>query len=656
MRGGRAEVVTRGTDGTRRPYTVERLIGVEPLYQFLTPAPGGRYQVTELAFDPVWREWFDVFGKEDRQPGEWGHWSGRGMNWNSMCAACHNTGLRKNFKETTDTYETTMAEMGVGCAACHGPMADHVAWQRKRDEVSTADPTIRRMSRDQMLDTCGSCHARRSELTGDARPGERFLDHYAPVIPDHTGVYYADGQVNDEDYEYVSFLGSGMYTAGVRCIDCHEPHSGKIRTPGNALCLSCHQRHSTSGFGKPIPGPEIDSGQHSHHPMGKPGSYCVDCHMPQTVYMERHLRRDHGFTIPDPLLTKEHGIPNACNRCHEDRSVNWAIGTVERWYGERMERPTRTRTRWIARARAGDQSAVKPLLTMGQKELNPLWRAVAVGLLDRWAQEETVTTGLIKRMRDSDPLVRAMAARALGSWEPMRNRKVHTALRALLKDPVRMVRVEAAWALRSEVDPDSVAGRDLLRYLRYNADQPVGALQIGTYYASRKNSQKAIFYFRRAVAWDVRSAPLRHAVGVSLNLLEKKEEALRELREACQLAPENPDFKFDLALLLGELGHVRQAADTLADVVRIDPTFTRAWYNLGLARSVLGDGPGALQALERAETFDPLSADIPFARATILHRLGRTDEAYLAARRTLTIDASHTGAAKLLRVLKSARR
>ena len=46
--------------------------------------------------------------------GEWGHWTGRGMTWNFMCASCHNTRLRKNYQESSDTYKTAMAEMGVG--------------------------------------------------------------------------------------------------------------------------------------------------------------------------------------------------------------------------------------------------------------------------------------------------------------------------------------------------------------------------------------------------------------------------------------------------------------------------------------------------------------------------------------------------------------
>ena len=47
--------------------------------------------------------------------------------------------------------------------------------------------------------------------------------------------------------------------------------------------------------------------------------------MPQTPYMQRHNRHDHGFTTPDPLLTKQIGTPNACNRCHMDKNADWSL-------------------------------------------------------------------------------------------------------------------------------------------------------------------------------------------------------------------------------------------------------------------------------------------------------------------------------------------
>ena len=441
---GGLDLTTQGFDGKLKAYRVERVFGVHPLRQFLVSAGGGRLQATEAAWDPVLEEWFNVYGDEDRKHGEWGHWTGRGMNWNSMCASCHNTRLIKNYKEENDTYYTRRAEMGVGCEACHGPLTAHVAWQRNRpgkdNHISGEDPNIPEATEDTILETCGSCHSRRQNLTGDFAPGEKFLDHYALTIVNETDVYYADGQVRDEDFEYASFLGSRMRSEGVLCINCHDPHSGKTKFAGNALCLQCHQD-------------KVDPAAHSHHQPDTPGGRCVDCHMPRTPYMQRHPRRDHGFTIPDPLLTREHGIPNACNRCHDDKTVDWAIEAMDRWYGDRMERHTRVRARAIARARAqgfeeNNSEALQQILKLSRKEKIPYWRAVMANLLRLWIGEDEVQERLVELTRDADALVRGMAARAL---EPIvaftDNESIHRSLQHLQEDPLRMVRVEAAWAL-----------------------------------------------------------------------------------------------------------------------------------------------------------------------------------------------------------------
>jgi Cytochrome c554 and c-prime len=96
------------------------ILGHAPLWQPLIPSPDGRWQPHEIAHDPARKDWFKVFGTENRQPGEWGHWTGRGMNWNSMCAQCHMTGYKPNYSADTDTYHSTWIEQGVGCVQCHG--------------------------------------------------------------------------------------------------------------------------------------------------------------------------------------------------------------------------------------------------------------------------------------------------------------------------------------------------------------------------------------------------------------------------------------------------------------------------------------------------------------------------------------------------------
>ena len=371
--GSEFQIVTLGLESNVQPFRVERVIGNLPLIQFLTPFPGGRYQVQEASYVPKSNEWFYVYGDDLRNPGEYGHWTGRGMNWNSSCAKCHNTCLKKNYDAATDSYHTTMAGMGVNCEACHGPMQGHLDWQA-HSATNRPDPTVAPLSPARLMGLCGSCHSRNTDLTGDFKPGDSFYDHYAMEILDNSQRWYPDGQVKDEDYEFASFISSKMYQAGVTCIDCHTRDVTKPQLHGNDLCLKCHNGGNPKA-------PVIDAAAHGHHKLTDKGGECIGCHAPVTVYMQRHPRHDHGFTIPDPLLTRELNIPNACNRCHADKTADWAVKYTDEWYGTNMDRFSRARARWIAAAEAGSASANNKLVNLlADANQAAYWRAVAAVL------------------------------------------------------------------------------------------------------------------------------------------------------------------------------------------------------------------------------------------------------------------------------------
>ncbi len=642
---GQFQIVTLGPENVVEAFPVVRVLGVSPLYQFLIPFPRGRFQMTELAFDPRHPDWFDVYGDEDRQPGEWGHWTGRGMNWNQMCAGCHNTAVRKNYDPVTDSYATTMAERGVGCEACHGPMADHNAWQALHPN-KTGDPTVRKVSPEAMFSVCGSCHARRGDLTGKFMPHDSFDDHFWLTTVDETETFYPDGQIRDEDFEFTAFLGSRMQAAGVRCAQCHEPHTLKPRMAGNYLCMLCH----VSGVSNNVP--QIDLATHSHHKPNDRGDLCTGCHMPQTVYMQRHARHDHGFTIPDPLLTKQFGIPNACNRCHTERTAEWSLEYVEKWYGQRMERPYRWRTQTVARAMAGDHGAVEDLLRMSGSDTNFYWRAVAANMLRPWLAESNVQSALVSAAGDTNAMVRVSAARALGPLASGGFVPVQNALRKGLSDPVRGVRLAAAWALHETVATNSTAGRELLAYLNYNSDQPAGELQRGIFHMNRGDLPTAMECFRRAVSWDGNSAPLRHALAVGLSLEGKPTEAVRELEAACRLAPRDAEYRYKLGLALNEANRPKDALASLKLATELDPQYSQAWYNLGLAYAAAGNDAASLDGLTRAESLDHRSPQIPYARATVLARLGRASEARSAASRAVELRPGYPEALQLLQALE----
>ena len=165
------------------------VIGQTPLRQFVILYPRGRQQVYSLAWDPAEKEWFNVFGDEERNPDEWGHWSQRGMNRNSRCAYCHMTFFEKGYQPKDDSYASSSIERGVSCLQCHGSMESLAVAATKpgyRGEVLSAS---------QIMDYCASCHSRREELTEQFKAGDSFHDHFRLTLPTHPDLYYPDGQI-----------------------------------------------------------------------------------------------------------------------------------------------------------------------------------------------------------------------------------------------------------------------------------------------------------------------------------------------------------------------------------------------------------------------------------------------------------------------------
>lgn len=664
--GDKYQLVTPGLSGSNEVFTVERVIAEDPLQQMLVPFPGGRLQATEAAWDSRSNQWFNVYGEEDRKPGEWGHWTGRGMNWNNMCAACHNTRLRKNYDSVTDTYQTAFVENGVGCESCHGPMRAHNEWQFANKGKGLKDPTLSKLSRDQMFDTCAGCHSRRAEITGDPKPGDSYWDHHLLSIVDDSNLFYPDGQIWDEDYEVTAFLGSRMYHKGVRCVDCHDVHTMKVRLPGNFMCMSCHGEGSTNApvinpvahsrhkvFGYDSDGVLVNADLTQYKPkeIAEKGGECINCHMPQTVYMQRHWRHDHGFTIPDPLLTKEFGIPNACERCHADKGTDWNLKHVEEWYGDKMERPYRQRAKIIARARQGDATAREGVIAMLEKEEIAYWQAVAAGLLQRWAGDPAVARVLTSQLNHSNALVRQMAVKGLGPLAQAGDLHVVASLDKMLTDPSRNVRIETARNLAATLDTNSLAGSEYLALLDYVSDQPLGQMQAGAFKLSRGDTTNALQHFEQAVKWDPYSAGLRHELAIVYSQVGRSTDAARQLEEAVRLSPNDAEYHYKLALALNEAGETSRVIGELELAVKCDPRHARAWYNLGLARSGGGDAEGAVEALVRAESVEPNDPRIPYARATVLARMGRIFEARAAANRALQLAPNYAEAAALLEQL-----
>ena len=87
-----------------------------------------------------------------------------------------------------------------------------VVWRR---ELTTGEPrrNIPPALICKEVETCGLCHARRSQFAENWVPGPPLSDTHV-VAPLTRGLYDADGQMRDEVYNYGSFKQSKMFAAG----------------------------------------------------------------------------------------------------------------------------------------------------------------------------------------------------------------------------------------------------------------------------------------------------------------------------------------------------------------------------------------------------------------------------------------------------------
>ena len=136
------------------------------------------------------------------------------------------------------------------------------------------------------------------------------------------------------------------------------------------------------------------------------GNLCRDCHMPGRYYMGIDRRFDHSMRIPRPDLSLKLGTPNACTHCHDNKTDQWAVQNVNKWYGEKKKAHYAT---LIADGAAGKAGADSGLLRIINSNLYPeIIRATAIGYLSSFGSA-LAQEALRKALKDPDPLLRYTA-------------------------------------------------------------------------------------------------------------------------------------------------------------------------------------------------------------------------------------------------------
>jgi predicted CXXCH cytochrome family protein len=626
---GKFLVETDDPDGKLATFEVKYTFGVDPLQQYLVEFPDGRLQALSIAWDNRPKEqggqrWFHLYPDEEIKYDDVLHWTKLNQNWNFMCAECHSTGVHKNYDAANDRFATTWAEISVGCETCHGQGSAHVAWARaqqswwpfgksehpakgllvrfdeRRDIVWRRDPKTGNAARNfppallrKEVETCGLCHARRGEFSEDWIPG-RWLSDTHVVSPLARGLYYADGQMEDEVYNYGSFKQSRMFAAGVTCGDCHDPHAAKLRAPGDGVCMQCHaaEKYATAA--------------HHRHESVSPPLACASCHMPEHTYMVVDRRHDHSFRIPRPDLSARLGTPNACNDCHADKSAQWAASAIETWHGA-------NRKGWQKYAEAfhstwTDQADAAALLGVVAADPNVPSFARASALTELAPYVSPANINLARSaLADPDPMVRIGALEMLANVSAA---QLWPLVSPLLADSNRGVRIRAV-ALLAAVPTASQppadrehferAAAEFIAAQRLNADRPEARSALGNFYA------------RRGLAADAEA----------------------EFKAALRLSPQYTPAAINLADLYRQLGRDGEGDGVLRAGIAASPRDAGLHHSLGLTLTRLKRPNDSLDELRRASELEPERARYAYVYAVALHSAGRSGDAIEALKKNL---------------------
>ena len=249
-----------------------------------------------------------------------------------LCDGCHSVNYDINTKTPT--------EWNVGCEQCHGAGSDHVQSPKLFNILNPA-----RQDYVHANDTCIQCHSQGQPLANPIQgkyydwavgyhAGENLSDFWK--LEDHklgetSFTHFPDGTAHKNRMQGNDFVQSLMYTRGVTCFSCHDPHGSDndamLRKPVNEVCMSCHGPNTQNG-------PHAVSIEaHTHHPAGSTGSQCVACHMPQILpeLPGGPFVSTHTFHFVTPAQTDALKIPNACNACHKDKDTAWASAALAKW-------------------------------------------------------------------------------------------------------------------------------------------------------------------------------------------------------------------------------------------------------------------------------------------------------------------------------------
>jgi hypothetical protein len=365
--------------------------------------------------------------------------------WNGICVACHTTLGRPAFDTpfgsqpiATQQVDTTAAEFGVACEACHGPADEHVrtnADPRRRyalhltkaSDTSIVHPA--RLDPRRSAQVCGQCHSfwefedQAAERAANARglpyrPGDdlrqtrfivqptveagsaiiqRFLQDDPGFIRD---MFWSDGMVRATGREYNALLESPCYKNAT-----DDRHT--------LTCASCHTMHQTADDRRAV----AEWADDQLAPSARDGNEtCLQCHAPdRDPKPPKREEREGGQGRDDPNVTEHthHRADSAgsvCMNCHMPYTTYGLLKTIR---SHQISSPSVKATLDTGRPNACNLCHLDQTLAWAAEYLEQ-WYRIPKPALD--SDQQSVAASVLTLLK-GDAVQRAIVAQSLG-WAP----------------------------------------------------------------------------------------------------------------------------------------------------------------------------------------------------------------------------------------------
>jgi hypothetical protein len=222
------------------------------------------------SYFPKIRQWYVTPGQKKMEPDEMGFDYPPARS--RMCMGCHTTTLPEYSIVPDRRF------LGVGCEACHGPGANHIAAIKRNDSAHLGMDRLGTLGGEQLNMLCGRCH----------RTTQDVMDR-SPALATET-----------QRFQTYGIMMSRCFTEGgkkLSCLNCHDPHTNASLDMRHyeSACLSCHGGAS----GQAANSRTVARGKRC--PVN-PASGCIPCHMPARKIIPNADRSpsavDHYIHVP----------------------------------------------------------------------------------------------------------------------------------------------------------------------------------------------------------------------------------------------------------------------------------------------------------------------------------------------------------------------